>query len=79
MKWLRTIYREILGLFVDDAAFALAILIWLGLVKILMILMPHLGIPAPWIGIVLFSGLALILAESTIRYAKRPQTKRDQQ
>jgi membrane protein implicated in regulation of membrane protease activity len=76
MKWLRTIYREILGLFVDDAAFALAILIWLGLVKILM---PHLGIPAPWIGIVLFSGLALILAESTIRYAKRPQTKRDQQ
>jgi hypothetical protein len=73
MKWLRTIFREILGLFVDDAAFAVAILFWLGLVKILM---PHLGIPSRWTGIVLFIGLALILAGSTIRYARRPQAKR---
>ena len=76
MKWLRTIFREILGLFVDDAAFALAILIWLGLVRILT---PHLAILSRWTGAVLFSGLALILAESTIRYAKRPPTKKPQQ
>jgi membrane protein implicated in regulation of membrane protease activity len=73
MKWLRSIFREILGLFVDDAAFALAILIWLGLVQILT---PHLAIFSRWTGVVLFSGLALILAESTIRYAKRPPTKK---
>jgi hypothetical protein len=73
MKWLKTIFREILGLFVDDAAFAFAILFWLGLVKILI---PHLGIPSRWTGAVLFTGLALILAGSTIRYARRPQAKR---
>jgi len=73
MKWLRSIFREVLGLFVDDAAFALAILIWLGLVQILT---PHLVIFSRWTGVVLFSGLALILAESTIRYAERPPTKK---
>jgi hypothetical protein len=69
MNWLKTILREVLGLFVDDATFALAILLWLLMVKMIT---PHLGIPARWTAIILFAGLALILAESTIRYAKRP-------
>ena len=73
MNWLRTIFREVFGLFVDDASFALAILLWLVLVKILT---PHLGIPSGWTGIILFTGLALILAESTTRYAKRPRHKK---
>ena len=33
MKWIKNIFREIFGLFVDDGAFALAILIWLSLMR----------------------------------------------
>lgn len=73
MKWLKTILHEILGLFVDDASFALAILLWLILVKTLT---PHLGISTRWTGVILFTGLTLILAESTIRYAKHPQQRK---
>jgi hypothetical protein len=70
MNWLKIIVREIFGLFVDDAIFAAAILLWLVFIKILT---TQLGIAARWSGIILLAGLALILAESTTRYAKRPQ------
>jgi hypothetical protein len=73
VKWLKTILHEIFGLFVDDASFAFAILLWLVLVKTLT---PHLGISTRWTGVILFTGLALILAESTIRYAKRQQQRK---
>ena len=33
MMWIRNILSEIFSLFVDDGAFALAILIWLGIVR----------------------------------------------
>jgi hypothetical protein len=66
MNWFKTILQEIFGLFVDDASFALAILLWLVLVRVL----THLGIPTSWSAIILFAGLALILCESTTRYAK---------
>jgi membrane protein implicated in regulation of membrane protease activity len=70
MNWLKTIIREIFGLFVDDAIFAAAILLWLVFIKILT---AQLAIASRWSGIILLAGLALILAESTTRYAKRPQ------
>jgi hypothetical protein len=70
MNWLKTIAREIFGLFVDDAIFAAAILLWLVFIKILT---TQLGIASRWSGIILLVGLALILAESTTRYAKRQQ------
>jgi hypothetical protein len=73
MKWLKTILHEIFGLFVDDASFAAAILLWLILVKVLA---RHLGVPYGWTAIILFTGLALILAESTTRYAKRQQQRK---
>jgi hypothetical protein len=66
MKWLKNIFREIFGLFVDDGSFALAILLWLAIVRGAA---PH--IPSGITAIILFAGLALILAESTIRYARR--------
>src|SRR5216683_3577833 len=67
MKWLRTICREILGLFVDDGSFAVAILVWLGVVWILS---RHLG-PGSVLGTVTLSaGLVLILVESAVRFAK---------
>lgn len=70
MKWLKSILREIFGLFVDDGIFALAILLWLAVVRWAT---PHLNIPAGITGVILFAGLALILAESATRYSRRKQ------
>jgi hypothetical protein len=68
MTWLKNIFREIFGLFVDDVSFALAILLWLAVTRWVM---PHLNIPPTLTGILLFAGLALILAESAARYSRR--------
>jgi hypothetical protein len=70
MKWLQNILREIFGLFVDDGSFALAILLWLAIVRWVM---PHLNISPSMTGVILFAGLALILAESATRYSRRKQ------
>jgi hypothetical protein len=70
MNWLKNIFREIFGLFVDDGSFALAILLWLAVVRWAA---PRLSIPTGIIGVILFAGLALILAESATRYSRRKQ------
>ena len=70
MKWLKNILREVFGLFVDDGSFALAILIWLAVVRWAT---PHLNIPSRATGIILFAGLALILTESAARYSRHKQ------
>ena len=64
MRWLRAIGGEIFGLFVDDGAFALAITVWLGAVWVVL---PRLGVPTAWGGVILFAGLAVILVESATR------------
>ena len=56
MKWIKTILREIFGLFVDDAKFALSIILWVLLVRITI---PRIHIAPEWGGIILFAGLAL--------------------
>ncbi|MGA8938342.1 MAG: hypothetical protein WB439_04180, partial [Acidobacteriaceae bacterium] len=68
MNWLRTISREIFGLFVDDGSFALLILLWLGLTTLLL---PCLRWVHKWRGPILFIGLAAILMVSAIRYTHR--------
>jgi len=68
MRWLNSIAREILGLFVDDAGFALAILIWLAFA---VAVLPRLAQAAQWTAPTLFAGLALILIESTLRYSRK--------
>lgn len=68
MNWIRTIFREIFGLFVDDGIFALLILVWLGL---MVFVLPRMGWAAGVRGVVLFLGLAGILMGSAIRYAHR--------
>ncbi len=73
MTWIKNILREIFGLFVDDANFALAILVWVALVRVLL---PRLGIPPVWGGVILFAGLALILAESAERYSRSQRSKK---
>jgi hypothetical protein len=70
MNWFKNIFREIFGLFVDDGSFALAILLWLAVVRWAT---PHFNVPTGITGVILFAGLALILAESATRYSRRKQ------
>lgn len=67
MRWIAPILRELLGLFVDDARFALAILAWL---TALALLLPQIPLPA-WHGALLFTGLAVILVCHCLRHVTR--------
>ncbi len=67
MRWIRTIFHEVFGLFVDDGSFALAILVWLVAVRLLI---THLILAARWSGFLLFGGLAVILVESALRASR---------
>jgi hypothetical protein len=75
MRWIRNIVREIWGLFVEDGSLAVAILAWIGVVWIVQRWMK----PSAASGLILFGGLALILARSVISFARqfaiRSQTK----
>ena len=68
MAWIRTILREIFGLFIDDSGFALAILSCLAVVGLVF---PRFGVSSAWDGAILFVGLALILIESVVRKSGR--------
>jgi ABC-type multidrug transport system permease subunit len=72
MSWIQTTLREIWGLFVDDGVFAAAIVLWLAVVWLLARFYPVL---APWAGWVIFGGLAVILVESLLRYARKQARK----
>ncbi len=68
MSWLKTIWNEVFGLFVDDASLAIAILAWLAVA--------YLGfrldlVPSVWRGPLLFAGLAVIFVENTLRRARK--------
>jgi hypothetical protein len=67
MRRIAPILRELLGLFVDDARFALAILTWL---TALALLLPQIPLPA-WRGALLFTGLAVILVWHCLRHVTR--------
>ena len=68
MNWLKVIWSEAYGLFVDDVSLALAILAWL----IAAFLLFHANLVAePWRGPLLFVGLAAIFAENTLRRARK--------
>lgn len=68
MSWLRTIWDEFIGLFVDDVSFAAAIVVWLAAAFALF----HFAlVPAPWRGPLLFVGLAVIFVENTLRRARK--------
>ena len=68
MRWIKSIVRELYGLFVDDGSFAIAILVWLGLA---VAMVPRATVGAWWAGPALFVGLAVILIESVLRFARR--------
>ncbi len=59
------VLRELLGLFVDDAPFALSVLAWLA---VFAVLSPKLSLPLAWHGVLLFAGLAVILVGHCLRH-----------
>ncbi len=68
MSNIKAVLAELLGLFVDDGSYALAVLTWLG---VAWFVLPRLPIVGSWAGIVLFAGLAVVLLESALRRARR--------
>jgi hypothetical protein len=68
MRWLKSIAREVFGLFVDDGSFAAAILVW---VIVAGLVLPLVAPAAQWTGPALFAGLALILIESVLRFSRQ--------
>lgn len=68
MGWIKTIWAEFIGLFVDDGSLAVAVLVWLA---VCWLLLPRLGLPSGWPPALLFIGLVLILAESAMRRARQ--------
>jgi len=68
MNWLKSIGREVFGLFVDDLTFAGAILAWLAVV---VFVLPRVASSREWGAAALFAGMALILIESVLRFARR--------
>jgi hypothetical protein len=68
MQWIIGIAKELLGLFVDDGYFAIAIVVWLGVVWFLSL---HILEGNGWSGAVLFAGLGLILLRSAIVRARQ--------
>jgi hypothetical protein len=68
MSWLRTILDEAIGLFVDDGAFALAIVVLVALVGALALWATGIR---PYCGPILFIGLVAILVESALRRARK--------
>jgi protein-S-isoprenylcysteine O-methyltransferase Ste14 len=64
MRRIPPVLRELLGLFVDDAHFVLAVLAWLA---VFALLLPQVPLPLSWCGILLFAGLAVILVWHCLR------------
>jgi hypothetical protein len=68
MPWLKSIAREVFGLFVDDGSFAIAIL---ACVALAIFVLPRIAPAARWTGPALFAALALILIESALNFSRR--------
>ena len=66
MTLLRTIFTELVGLFVDDWAFALLIVVWVGLFAL-----PGIRAHLPFAGPVLFLGLAVLTLVFVARKARQ--------
>ena len=66
MKIIRTIFAELLGLFVDDWAFALLLLLWVG-----MFALPPRRVLGMGGGPALFGGLAVLTLAFVARKAQR--------
>jgi hypothetical protein len=73
MGWISASLQELVALFVDDGSLAATALIWLAVCGLVL---PPLGIAGAWLGLALFAGLAIILAENALRTARRKRASR---
>jgi hypothetical protein len=67
VTWPRAILRQVVALFVDDRGLAACIVAWLLAVRLL----ARLHMAPGWSAMLLFAGCATILAESTLRRARK--------
>jgi hypothetical protein len=72
MRILYTIFRELIGLFIDDGSLVFAILGWIALC---VLGLRHVELAANWQAAVLFLGLAVVLAENVVCSARRGRTR----
>ncbi len=73
MTWFTSVSRQIYGLFVEDGALSLSICVWLLLVWFVL---PHVA-NASVRPIVLFMGLAILLADSVRRASTQNRVEHD--
>ena len=73
MHGLKTIIHELVGLVVDDVGFAVAIIGWIALAWLLS---AYVLPAAPWVAILFFGGLGVILFESVVRRAGDARTRK---
>lgn len=73
MRFLRTALDELLGMFIDDGALALASVI---LIVVIAAAVEWVGLPPLAGGIVLLVGLVVILGESCLRAARKKLSSR---
>ncbi len=66
MAWMRRVFGELLGLFVDDGILAAVVLIWISAIWFLQ---PHVGQWAT--ALLLFTGPSAILLLSAFRFARK--------
>jgi len=64
MTWLANTFKQIYGLFVDDGLLSLAVCLWL---RVVWFVLPHIMASETARPIILFVGLAALLADSVRR------------
>lgn len=67
MSWLKTIWEELIGLFIDDISLAVALVVWLAAAGVVLQLK---WIPTDLQGPLLTLGLVVIFMENTLRRAR---------
>lgn len=74
MKRFSAVFRELVGLFVDDGSLAVALIAW---VIALALLLPRVPFGEQWGAPTLLAGCILILIENVRRTARRQRSSRD--
>ena len=67
MNTLKEIIAELLGLFVEDITFAVALIIW---ILAALFLLPHFGLSTGAQATIWVAGLAVVLFENVVRQAR---------
>ena len=68
MNSIRALFREVVGLFVDDGSLAIALLVWIGISSLLA---RSAVLDEQVLGVAWFIGCAVILIENVLRRARQ--------